>query len=127
MALQFDPCLFISKLLMVIIYVDDILIYGRSDAEINDLIEGLKHDEIVLHRKGTAEGHLGVDIQWDGNQITILQEGLINQIIVTLGLNSKYTTPVNTPADVVALGRDVALPREIRWRSKSVLEGVKEV
>ncbi len=82
--LQFDPCLFISNLLIVIIYVDDILIYGRSDAEINDLIEGLKHDEIALHCKGTVEGYLGVDIQRDGNQITLLQEGLIKQIITTL-------------------------------------------
>jgi hypothetical protein len=62
-ALQFDPCLFISKLLNIIIYVDDILIYGRSDEEINDLIEGLKRDEITLHHKGTTEGYLGVDIQ----------------------------------------------------------------
>jgi hypothetical protein len=107
MALQFDPCLFISKSLIVIIYVDDILIYGRSDAEINDSTEGLKHDEIVLHRKGTAEGHLGVDIQWDGNQITLLQEGSTKQIIAAHDLDSKYTTPVNTPADAAALGRDV--------------------
>jgi hypothetical protein len=62
MALQFDPCLFISKSLIVIINVDDILIYGRSDVEINDLIERLKHDMITLHCKGTAEGYLGVDI-----------------------------------------------------------------
>ncbi len=63
MVSQFDPSLFISKLLIIIIYVDNILIYGRSDAEINDLIEGLKRDEIALHRKGTAEGYLGDDIQ----------------------------------------------------------------
>jgi hypothetical protein len=106
-ALQFDPCLFISKLLIVMINVDDILIYGRSDAEINDLNEGLKHDEIMLHHKGTAEGYLGVNIPWDGNQITLLQEGLTKQIIATLGLDSKCTTPVNTPADAAALGWDV--------------------
>ncbi len=83
------------------------LIYRRNDAEINDLIEGLKCDEIALHRKGTAEGYLGVDIRQDGNQITLLQEGLTKQIIATFGLDSKYTTPVNTPADAAALGRDV--------------------
>ncbi len=71
--MQFDPCLFISKLLIVIIYVDGI--FGRSDAEINDLIEGLKRDKIVLHHEGIAEGYLGVDIKRDGNQITLLQEG----------------------------------------------------
>ncbi len=37
----------------------------------------------------------------------MLQEGLTKQIIATLGLDSKYTNPVNTPADVVALSRDV--------------------
>ncbi len=105
-ALQFDPCLFISKLLIVIIYVDDILIYGKSDAEINDLIERLKCDEIVLHHNGTAEGYLGIDIQWDGNQITLLQEGLTKRIITALGLDSKYTTPVDTPADTAVLVRD---------------------
>jgi hypothetical protein len=106
-ALQFDPCLFISKSLLVIIYVDDILFYGRSDAEINDFIEGLKHDEIALHHKGTGEGYLCVDIRRDENQITLLQEGLTKRIIAALGLDSKYTIPVNTPADAVALGQDV--------------------
>jgi hypothetical protein len=100
-------CLIISKLLIIIIHVDDILIYDKSDAEINDLIKKLICDKITLHHEGTAEGYLGVDIQQDGIQITLLQEGLTKQIIVTLGLDSKYTTPVNTPADVVALGQDV--------------------
>ncbi len=85
--MQFDPYLFISKLLIIIMYVNDILIYGKSDAEINDLIESLKHDEIALHRKETTEGYLGVAIQWDGNQITLLQEDLTKQIIAALGLD----------------------------------------
>jgi hypothetical protein len=68
-ASKFDPCLFISKSLIVIIYVDEILIYGKSDNEINELIEQLKQDDIALHHEGTAEGYLGVDILQDGNQI----------------------------------------------------------
>ena len=97
----------ISKSLIVIIYVDDILIHGKSDAEIVDLIDRLKRDNIALHKEGTTEGYLGVDIQWDGNQITLLQEGLTKRIITALGLESKYSTSVNTPADAVALGQDV--------------------
>jgi hypothetical protein len=100
-------CLFISKSLIVIIYVDDVLIHGKSDNEINELIERLKQDDIALRHEGTAEGYLGVDIQWDGNQITLLQEGLTKQIITALGLDSKYSTRVNTPAETAALGRDV--------------------
>ena len=97
----------ISKSLIVIVYVDDILIHGKSDAEIVDLIDRLKRDDIALHKEGTTEGYLGVDIQRDGNQITLLQEGLTKRIITALGLDSKYSTSVNTPADAVALGRDV--------------------
>ena len=36
---KFDPCLFMNNSLIVIIYVDDILIYGRSEAEIDNLIK----------------------------------------------------------------------------------------
>jgi len=54
---KFDPCLFMNESLIVIIYVDDILTYGRTEAEIE------KNDVIALHKEGTAEGYLGVDIQ----------------------------------------------------------------
>ncbi len=61
-ASNLDPCLFISKSLIVIIYVDDILIYGKSMKEIDHLMENFKQDDIALHKEGMAEGYLGVDI-----------------------------------------------------------------
>jgi hypothetical protein len=36
---SFDPCLFMTSSMIVIIYVDDILIYGKSMDEINDFIK----------------------------------------------------------------------------------------
>ncbi len=75
--------------------------------EIDELIENLKKDDISLHKEGTAEGYLGVDIQKEGNKITLLQEGLTKRIISVLGLDCKYSTPVNTPAENAALGRDL--------------------
>jgi hypothetical protein len=35
----FDPCLFMTSSMIVIIYVDDILIYGKSVNEIDDFIQ----------------------------------------------------------------------------------------
>jgi hypothetical protein len=102
-----DPCLFLSRSLIVVIYVDDISIYGKSASEIDALIKELKKDDISLHKEGTAEGYLGVDITRNGDIITLLQEGLIKQIISALGLDSKYSTPVDTPAKNAALGRDL--------------------
>ena len=96
-----------SNSLIIIIYVDDILIYGKSEAEIDGFIDRLKQDDIALHKEGTVEGFLGVDIQRNGDKITLLQEGLTKRIIAALGLDSKYSTPVDTPAEAAALGRDV--------------------
>ncbi len=93
--------------LIVIIYVNDILIYGRSEVEINNLIKQLKNDDIALHKESTAEGYLGVDIQKDGQHITLKQEGLTKRIIEALGLDSKYSTPIDTPAKSAGLGRDI--------------------
>ena len=58
-------------------------------------------------RKELRLGYLGVDIQRNGDKITLLQEGLTKRIIAALGLDSKYSTPVDTPAEAAALGRDV--------------------
>jgi hypothetical protein len=54
----------------VVIYVDDVLIYGKSASEIDVLIKDLKKDDIPLHKEGTAEGYLGVDITRNGGTIT---------------------------------------------------------
>ncbi len=85
-----------SKTVIKIIYIDDILTYGRSTDKIDNLIKRLKKDDIALNKEGTAEGYLGVDIQQDGDKISLLQEGLTKRIITALGLDSKYSTPVNT-------------------------------
>ena len=110
-ASNLDPCLFMSKSLIVIIYVDDILIYGKTEDEINDFIKRMKKEDVALHREGTAEGYLGVDIQHqdegDTRTITFKQEGLTKRIISALGLDSKTSKPVETPAEKAALGRDV--------------------
>jgi hypothetical protein len=64
--------------LIVIIYVDDILIYsckGQGN-QIDELIEALKKEEVALHKEGTAEGYLGVNIKHGSNQVTLQQKGL---------------------------------------------------
>ena len=103
----FNPCLFMTSSMIVIIYVDDILIYGKSVNEIDDFIQRMKTEDVALNKEGTAEGYLGVDIQRDGKQVTFTQVGLTKRIIDALGLNLKLSTAVATPADKAALGRDL--------------------
>ena len=63
-----DPCLFLGNGLLVITYVDDILIYGRTQAVINKLIDNLKKDNMSLRKEGTAEGYLGLSVEHDGTK-----------------------------------------------------------
>jgi hypothetical protein len=48
--------------LIFIIYVDDILLYGKCNDEINDFIARMKSEDVALHQERTAEGYLGVYI-----------------------------------------------------------------
>ena len=105
-----DPCLFFSKTIIVIIYVDDILIYCKDEAEIDDFIKRMRSEDVALHKEGTADGYLGVDIQRDGTKITLTQSGLTKRIIKALGLDSKYSTSCDTPAETAPLPRDVDGP-----------------
>ncbi len=62
---------------------------------------------MALHKEGTAERYLGVDIKQGGNQVTLRQKGLTQRIIEALSLDSKYSTPVDTPTNTAALGKDI--------------------
>ena len=76
----YDPCLFIGKSVIVVVYIDDLLIYAKSDAMITTLISSLKTAGMCIHQEGTAECFLGVDIirSFDptSSQITLLQTSL---------------------------------------------------
>ena len=74
-----DPWPFLGNSLLVITYVDTILIYGWSQAEIDDLIAHLKEDNLSLHKEGIVEGYLGLKITRDGNKTILPKPGLIKR------------------------------------------------
>jgi hypothetical protein len=57
-----DPCLFIGKSVIVIVYVGDLLLYARDKRQIDDLIAKLKEDKIWIQKERSTEGFLGIDI-----------------------------------------------------------------
>ena len=50
-----DPCLFIGKGIIPITYVNDLLIYARTQEVIDDLIMRLQDSKCKICKKGTAE------------------------------------------------------------------------
>ena len=88
---QLDPCLFLCHNLLVIIYVDDLLIYAPLDDIVNTFISQMQAKEIALQREGTAKGYLGINLATINNSITMTQTGLTKRIIAALGLDDKYS------------------------------------
>jgi histone deacetylase 1/2 len=107
---KLDPCLFIGDTVIVVIYVDDVLLYSKSADAIDSLLDNLQAAGVGIRKEGTAEGFLGVDISRDisasGPTITLLQKGLAKRIVEALGLCSQNATAISTPAEASPLPKD---------------------
>lgn len=101
-----DPCLFLSKDLIVIVYVDDLLIYAQNESTIDDFILRMNSEDVALRKEGTAEGYLGVDIARVDASIHLTQVGLTRRIIAALGLDDKYSNSCSTPCECAPLPKD---------------------
>ena len=71
-----DPCLFMTSNMIVIVYVDDLLIFTKSDELINMFISSMQQEEICLCKEGTAEGYFGVNIKTVDGPIYLTQPSL---------------------------------------------------
>jgi hypothetical protein len=89
------------------INVGDILIYGRSEVEIDNLIKQLKMTILLSTKKVQRRVISASRFKKYSQHIKLKQEGLTKRIIVALGLDLKYSTPIDTPAKSAALGRDI--------------------
>ena len=59
-----DPCVFIGDDIIVLVYVDDCLIFSKYKDKIKQLIEKLRNKEkLVLIDEGDVNKYLGVEIE----------------------------------------------------------------
>jgi hypothetical protein len=102
---QHDACLFISNDVIILVYVDDCLFFAPKPESIDAAIEKLRARGMDLHYEDDVAGFLGVHIdRRDDGTIELTQTGLIDRIILALGLEG--ATPRSTPADCGALASD---------------------
>lgn len=117
-----DPCMFMKKGLVALVYVDDVLFFGTSDAIIDEMIATLKRD-FDLKVEEDVFAFLGIEIIKDkkGNAISLRQSGLVDRIIRATGMEN--ANAVKTPATTVGLGADVGGKerRNEEWSYASVV------
>ena len=104
---ELDPCLFVGEKVVAIAYVDDLLFWSKDEEHIHELAIKLRAAGVDLEEEEDAAGFLGVKIEKNSDGLLELkQDGLIDRIIETLGLDDGSVHGKATPADLKPLVKD---------------------
>jgi Reverse transcriptase (RNA-dependent DNA polymerase) len=116
-----DPCLFYTKDITLVCYVDDIIMAAKSKEQLDTLVSNLAETS-DLTGEGELESFLGikVDRSEDNKTFTLTQPALIARIIETTGMME--ANPRTTPAPQETLGKGVDGPAmSEEWNYASVV------
>ena len=119
-----DPCVFIGKDSIVMVYVDDCIIISKKNSPAADrLIESLKrgHENFVFTDEGDLKQYLGIDVskKADGS-CTLTQTHLIQRFLEVIGLSDANSK--STPAIKPLLWKDLlGLQRKHSWNYRQAV------
>lgn len=116
---EHDPCLFIRPDMVCVCYIDDCLICGRDSKKVDEMIASI---DMELTVEGDIETFLGIHFDRDSanGRIKLTQEGLINKVLKTTGLENCNAD--RTPATTEPLGSDKnGEPYDEKWSYPSVV------
>jgi hypothetical protein len=126
-----DRCLFMSKNVIVLTYVDDCIFFSKKESHIMQLIDDLRnpknkrHIPFSLNVESNYEGFLGIDINPSKHvegALELLQTGLIDRILAALNLDHANVSEREEPAVAISLGKDEnGPPRSEDWSYPSVI------
>ena len=106
-----DPCLFLGRDIICVVYVDDCCFYSPREEYIDKLLDDLRNKcGLDLNVENDMAGYLGVYIEKrEDNKLELTQRGLTERILKALGLESSSNRAA-TPAEKRALGADTDGP-----------------
>ena len=118
-----DPCVFIGEDVIVLVYVDDCLIFSRDKDTINQLIDKLKNKEkLILTDEGDVKKYLGVENEQnkEDKSIAFKQTFFIQRAIKLAGISNSNQVDilaVNPP-----LSKDLeGASRTSSWEYRSTI------
>ena len=121
---KIDPCIFFKQGVILIIWVDDCLIFGKNKEMVDEIIMKL-HNKFSLTEEGDVSAYLGVkvNIDPDSDKITLTQPYLIQRIIDELGDAITEANVKSTPSVYKeVLHKDTDGPdRQQSWNYRSII------
>ena len=108
--------------MVILVYVDDCLFFGKSLKEIDAVIEALKKKRLALTKEEDVYAFLGVQVKYDPNknEYNMTQKELIEKVLKTCGMeqcNTKATPAAQMPLGTNADGRAF----KEKWKYVSVV------
>ena len=120
---QSDPCVFIRRTSIIILYVDDCIIIDERQSETNKVFEELQTKGFKLTDEGTMESYLGLqfDHHSDGS-FRMSQPMLVDRIIAAIpGMDSARSAKSPATAGVVLTKDETGDERAEQWHYRSVV------
>jgi len=115
-----DPCLFIRANCIIVVYVDDCLLFAKMDEILDSVVSSLQ-SEFNLTSEGDVGAFLGFDIQRNNDgYLELVQPGLIAKIISLCGLEDK-SNQHKTPSTTILHSDPADSPREHTWNYRSII------
>ena len=120
-----DACVFLGKSLIVLVYVDDCIVFQKKGSnEADELIRKLQEGEekFTFTDDDNLEKYLGVDVKRkkDGT-IELTQPHLIERVLLQLGIDEKVNSHP-TPAVKPLLYKDLdGLPQKYDWSYRKLI------
>jgi hypothetical protein len=114
-----DPCLWICDNCIIVLYVDDCLLFAPDDATIDTIVNTLSQT-FCIGSQGSIQDFLGLRLTTDSDgALHLKQEGLIQSILQDLNLSQSHAKP--TPAIHVLHPDHDSAPREETWNYRSII------
>jgi hypothetical protein len=115
-----DPCVYTKPGIVVLVYVDDMLIFARSMKKLETFIQSLEGEYELTDDGDSIKAYLGIDVSEPApGTFKLSQPHLIQNILLSVGdikLNS-YKEPAQPKEIMVHEGE----PRKTDWNYRSIV------
>jgi hypothetical protein len=121
---KYDPCLFLRKDIIIVLYTEDCLIYARDTKYIDSFVKTLRDNyKLTLNDPYPIDDFLGIHFSHqDNGELHMSQTGLIDAVIESAHIPKCRLKNTPTPAATAILHADPeGLARQEYWNYPSVI------
>lgn len=115
-----DPCLFVHKKTIWLIYVDDFLWCVTGETKLYELIDEMRDKRNLKLKSTDVSPFFGMQFTQEQDTIKLKTMGLIDKILAATGMDDCESTPTPADAKILEQNKDSA-PFNEAWDYVSVL------